>query len=104
MINSCDVIVGFYLLSIAINDVLVGGGGNYVQVDISWRRSIPCHMLSFVSLLAIMLSALFLMVVSISRYRIIRYPLDKPFSIANIKIVKICLPMYLLYLYLLLHY
>ena len=90
VINFCDLAFGLYLVTLAIKDLLVER--NYIEVDLSWRSSIICHALSFISFLAILISSVFLMVVSISRYRVIKYPFEKPFGRKSLIIVKVYLP------------
>ena len=69
-----DFMVGLYLLSVAITDRVIGD--NYVGSDLLWKRSVPCNVMSFMSLLAILMSALFLLALSISRYKVIKSPLS----------------------------
>ena len=78
LINSCDLIVGLYLLTVAIKDVIVGN--NYVDSDILWRSSITCHAVAFVSLWSILVEALFIMTISIARYKVVKDPFEKPFG------------------------
>ena len=72
--NSSDLMVGLYLISIASTDVIVGD--NYIQSDQPWRASLPCHALGFMSMLAILISTFFMLSVSIERYKVIKYPLS----------------------------
>ena len=74
-INISDLMVGLYLISIASADVIVGD--NYVELDLSWRTSLPCHALSFMSMCAILISTFFMLGLSIERYRVIKYPLSR---------------------------
>ena len=72
-LNISDFMIGLYLLSIAITDIVIGD--NYVGSNFIWRGSVPCHVLGFMSLLAIIMSTLFMLAVSISRYRVVKSPL-----------------------------
>ena len=86
-VNVSDFMVGIYLLSVAITDRVIGD--NYVGSDLLWGTSVLCHVLGFVSLLAmcfvsllaILMSALFMLAVSISRCRAIKSPLSSKRSI-----------------------
>ena len=78
LVNNCDLVAVLYLLTLAVKDVT--DGDNYVESDILWRSSITCHVLSFVSLVSIMSEALFMMNISIARYRVIKDPFVKPFG------------------------
>ena len=66
LLNTCDLLAGLHILIIAIKDTLAGE--HYVESDISWRGSFLCHSLGFISLLSLLLSALLLLTLSISRY------------------------------------
>ena len=70
--NVSDFMVGLYLLNLAFTDRAMGD--NYVGSDLLWRTNVPCHALGFMSLLAILMSALFMLAVSISRYKAIKSP------------------------------
>ena len=74
IINVCDLMIGLYLLIINVTDVTMGN--KYVQVDKLWRSGIICHMAGFFYTLAILLSALFMVSISILRYFILNNPLE----------------------------
>ena len=74
VVNVSDFMIGIYLISLAITDKAIGD--NYVGSDLLWRTSVPCHVFGFMSLLAILMSAFFVLAVSLSRYRVIRSPLS----------------------------
>ena len=67
--------VRLYLISMAFADVIVGN--NYVEIDLSWRASLPCHTLGFISLLAILISTFLMLGLSIEMHRVIKYPLSE---------------------------
>ena len=64
LINLCDLLTGCYILGIAVKDSV--SGGSYTETDLSWRHSIVCHGLAFTLLWSIVLSAFFMLTVSIS--------------------------------------
>ena len=74
-INVCDLITGIYLLIMSSIDAAFGEA--YVSMDLSWRKSIPCHAVAYTSLLFVLLSGLFLLAISISRYKAIKDPFNK---------------------------
>ena len=53
-INTSDLMVGLYLISMGFADIIVGD--NYVEIDLPWRASLPCQTLGFTSLLVILIS------------------------------------------------
>ena len=73
-INISDLMVGLYLISIHFTDIIVGD--NYVEIDLSWRASLPYQILGFISLLAILMSTFLMLGLSIERDRVIKYPLS----------------------------
>ena len=90
LINLCDLSTGCYILGIGIKDVI--SGDSYTETDLSWRSSIVCHGLAFILLCSVVLSAFFMLTVSISRYRVVVNPFKKPFSISSIKLISLCIP------------
>ena len=74
LLNAYDLLTGLHILIIAIKDTLAGE--HYVESDISWRGSFLCHSLAFISLLSLLLSALLLLTLSISRYNLIQNPFE----------------------------
>ena len=96
LINLCDLLTGCYILGIAVKDFV--SGDNYTETDLSWRRSIVCHGLAFILLWSIVLSAFFMLTVSISRYRVVVNPFHKPFSAPTIKLISFCIPILFLIL------
>ena len=55
--NSSDLMVGLYLMGVALADVIVQD--DYMEIDLSWRAGLPCHALGFISLLAMLISTFF---------------------------------------------
>ena len=51
--NSSDLMVGLYLISMAFVDIIVGD--NYVEINLSWRAGFLCHTLGLISLLAVVI-------------------------------------------------
>ena len=76
-LNSSDLMVGLYLISIAFVDVIVGD--NYVESDKPWRASFPCHALSFISMFAILMSTFFMLSLSIEGTKLSNVHLDGKF-------------------------
>ena len=91
LINLCDFLTGFYLLSIMIKDDLFGS--NYIESDLLWRSSILCHGIGVVFLLSVVLSALYLLSVSLSRYKAVKNPFKKSFSKFDIIFFSIYIPL-----------
>ena len=90
LIHFCDLIIGLYLLSMVIKDA--AAGKLYMESDTEWRRSIICHTISFVSLWCVLLEALFVLAVSIARYRVVKYPFQKPYGKKVTYLMYIVLP------------
>lgn len=78
LINFCDVTFGLYLLTVSILDA--AQGERYVESDKRWRKGVICVSLAVVSLLSVVLEALFLLMISIARYRVVTDPFEKPFG------------------------
>ena len=51
-----------------LSQILYGGG------------SITCHAVAFVSLWSVLVEALFIMTISITRYKVVKDPFEKPFG------------------------
>ena len=90
LINLCDFMTGCYILGIAVKDFI--SGQRYTEIDLAWRSSIFCHGLAFTLLWSIILSAFFMLTVSISRYRVVTNPFKTPFNVSSIKFILICIP------------
>ena len=91
LINLCDFLTGFYLLSIIIKDAL--SGSNYIETDLLWRGSVLCHGTGAVFLLSVLLSALYLLSVSLSRYKAVKNPFKRSFSRFDIILFSIYIPL-----------
>ena len=72
--NSSDLIVGFYLIIMSSADIIFGD--DYLENDLLWRSSLPCHVICFISLLAVLISTFFILSISIERYKVVKYPLS----------------------------
>ena len=64
---------GLHLLLIAGADRIIGM--DYIGIDLVWRSSLLCHSLGLVSIVAILLSAFFLLLLCLSRYLAVRFPM-----------------------------
>ena len=91
LINLCDFLTGFYLISIMIKDTI--SGNNYTETDLLWRSSILCHGIGVVFLLSVILSAFYLLSISISRYKAVKNPFKKSFSKFDIILFSIYIPL-----------
>ena len=91
LINICDFLTGFYLLSIIIKDAL--SGSNYIETDLLWRSSVLCHGIGVLFLLSVLLSAFYLLSVSLSRYKAVKNPFKKSFTKFNIILFTIYTPL-----------
>ncbi len=78
LINACDLTVGLYLLTVAIKDAVAGG--KYVESDLKWRSGVICKAIAFLSLWSVVVEALLMMTLGITRYRIVKDPFEKPMS------------------------
>ena len=93
-INICDLIVGLYLLTVSMKDTTEGS--DYFYVDLIWRSSLVCYGISFMFLLSISLSPLFLLLISLCRYMAIKDPFKKPFSKRSSKVISVYFPLLLM--------
>ena len=75
LLNSCDFLTGCYLLSIMIKNAV--SGKYYIETDLLWRGGLICHSIGIIFLLSIILSALYLLQISLSRYKAVNDPLKK---------------------------
>ena len=91
LMNMCELIIGCYMLTILMKDATEGL--NYFYVDLIWRSSLVCYGISFMFLLSISISPLFLLAISILRYSGIKDPFEKPFSLRITKVISIHFPL-----------
>lgn len=70
-----DFIMGMYLLTIAIADVYFRG--TYAWHETSWRNSIICKLAGFSSTLAAEASALFIFLITVDRFLVVKFPLGQ---------------------------
>ena len=91
LINFWDLITGFCLLSIIVKDTIVAD--SYAESDIMWRGGIPCHCVAFLSLWSIMVQGLFMMAVRKARYRVVKYPFEKPFGTKCTILITVIMPL-----------
>ena len=68
-------------------------GSDYFYVDLVWRSSLVCYGISFMFLLSISLSPLFLLVISLCRYMAVKDPFKKPFSKRSSKVISVYFPL-----------
>ena len=73
-INICDLTLGLYLFIICLTDNLAGE--QFIEQDITWRKSILCYFAATISLFSLLLSALLLSMFSLGRFLVIKYPLN----------------------------
>ena len=90
-INICDLIIGLYLLTVSMKDTTEGS--DYFYVDLVWRSSLVCYGISFMFLLSISLSPLFLLAISLCRYMAVKDPFKKPFSKRSSKVISVYFPL-----------
>ncbi len=91
LINSCDITVGLYMLTLAVKDAILAH--QYVESDIVWRSSVECHAIAFTSLWSLLMEALFLLTMSIIRFRIVKDPFTKPQRKNSARTVVVVLPL-----------
>ncbi|XP_059176558.1 uncharacterized protein LOC131956151 [Physella acuta] len=77
-----DLIMGLYLFIIAGNDVYYRE--DYVMYESEWRHSSLCTAAGFLATLSCETSALFVLLVTLERYLVIRFPLG-PYRIKRVK-------------------
>ena len=94
LINICDLIIGLYLLTVSVKAATEGL--NYFYVDLIWRSSFLCYSISFMFLVSISLSPLYLLAVSVSRYRAIKDPFKKSFSKRTTSFISIYFPLFVM--------
>ena len=90
LISGCDMTIGFYLFIIVLKNTI--DGDDYIQTDSLWRRSILCQSICFMYMYPILLVPLFILSISISRYRVVKDPFQKPFTEATTKLITIYIP------------
>ena len=90
LISGCDLTIGFYVFTIVLKDTFEEN--NYFQTDNLWRRSMLCQLVGFMYMYPVLLVPLFIVSVSISRYRVVKDPFEKPFREGTTKFFTICIP------------
>ncbi|XP_059176559.1 G-protein coupled receptor GRL101-like [Physella acuta] len=81
-LNISELIMGVYLFIIAGNDVYYRG--HYVMYESEWRHSPLCTAAGFLATLSCETSALFVLLVTLERFLVIRFPLG-PYRIKRFK-------------------
>ena len=81
-ISIADIILGFYLLAIAIYSIYYSG--HYGDFDLKWRSSVRCSIIGSLAVLSSEASCLFMVLLTGSRL----YAIHKPFSILSISTRK----------------
>ncbi len=79
--------LGLFIILLADSSM----GNNYFELEYSWRGSLYCYISSFLSLSYLLLSGFIVNFIAISRYSLVKFPLDSPFI--NSLFVKICIGM-----------
>ena len=102
LININDFMTGLYILTISVKDVKEGD--SYVYTDLIWRSSWTCYGISFVLLVSISLSTIFLIAISISRYRIIQNPLHAQFDKKSMNYILIHIPVLFMAIFIIILY
>ena len=87
--NSSDQRAGLYLIGLALTDAKVQN--NYVEIDLSWREGLSCYVLSFMCMLAVLISTFVMLGISIERYSFIKYPLSGRHSMKIEAVIPITL-------------
>ena len=91
-ISIADIIMGIYLLSIAVYSVYYSG--YYGQIDFEWRSSLRCSIIGSLAVLSSEASCLFMVLLTSTRF----YAIYKPFSIVSISTRKYKLAIILVWL------
>ena len=90
LINIDDIIFCSYLSIIVMKDAQMDR--KYVEIDHLWRSGILCHVAAFLFLFSVFLSPLFLLLVSYSRYKAVKDPLERPFRRFSRKFFVVYVP------------
>ena len=78
MVNIDDLVFCTYLSIIVQKDAREDD--KYVEVDLLWRSDMLCHVAAFLLLFSVILSPLFLLLISYARYKAVKDPLKEPFG------------------------
>ena len=92
MINIDDLVFCTYLSIIVQKDAREDD--KYVEVDLLWRSDILCHVAAFLLLFSVILSPLFLLLISYARYKAVKDPLKEPFGRFGRKFFVFLYPFY----------
>lgn len=82
-----DFIMGVYLGIIAIADLYFRDV--YIWEEISWRKSVVCNIAGFLSTFSIEVSTIFIALIALDRFLVIRYPFGQ-FRIAGRSVIVCC--------------
>ena len=84
-----DVLTGMYLIIIGVADMTFRGV--YIFYDELWRRGIWCKIASVLSVAACETSALFIALITVERYLVIKYPFKKQIFTPKIGVMLTCI-------------
>ena len=84
-----DVLIGIYLIIIGATDVIFRGV--YIFRDEVWRWSAWCKIASVLSVTSCETSALFIVLITVERYLVIKYPFKKQIITPRIGVMLVCL-------------
>ncbi len=74
-VNVHDLLTGIYIFIIVLKDIFAGE--NYIGFDPAWRSSYLCHAAAALLLFSIFSSGVCLLFISISRFQVLKDPLNK---------------------------
>ncbi len=74
-VHSSDLVCGLYLTVLAVANEYYAG--NYFSREILWRKSFFCHFASFVTSSFSSMSPFVLLILTISRWLVVQYPLEE---------------------------
>ena len=83
-----DVLIGIYLIIIGAADVIFRGV--YIYRDEVWRWGMWCKIASVMSVISCETSALFIVLITVERYLVIKYPFKKQIITPRTGVVLVC--------------
>ena len=83
-LNTVDIVQAIYLIVLGIIDMIYGS--TFIENDLFWRQTWLCKLTAIIVLSAQVISCNIIIIISLSRYTGIKYSMETPFDLKNIKL------------------